>query len=349
MSEPSLVGLTALDEAYRHQEVRPAAATSHVDSAWAERCWHLVNLGGGLVLGSGRAAWPHRGRRTAVAGLCTGEVQFARRASEDFASEDDPDQPTVGPIRIEAVTPLKEVRLILDDPGFGLSFDLTYEARFPPVDSGRNRIEKDGVVFTDYMNFFQSGVYGGTVVCDGVEQAVDGRLGFRDRGWGLRKHEGAARRGMHIFCACELPEEALYLLVYETASARRAMTVGWLMGESGLIDEVVEVDHELDFEDRLLGRGTLTARLAGGGERRLDFACEGRLWMETVGYSALPTRSQPGADRFDLTDPSLSAELNQGFFDNACRFESAGVAGYGFVETGLGVHARYNPEPDAPA
>ena len=109
--------LTAADESYRHQDVSPLLTTAHIDPAWAERCWHLLNLGDGWVLGAGRATWPHGGRRTAVAGVNTGAVQYARRAQEAFAPGDDPDAPQVGPIRIEAVKPLQEVRLTLDGEG----------------------------------------------------------------------------------------------------------------------------------------------------------------------------------------------------------------------------------------
>ena len=168
-----------------------------------------------------------------MAGLSTGRIQFARRAEAPFALGDDPDRPDVGPVRIEPVVPLREVRLVLDEPGLDFGFDLTFEARFAPVPTGRNRIERHGEVVTDYMNFFQSGLYSGVVRADGEERQIQARAGFRDRGWGLRKHEGAARRGMHVFCACELPQEAVYLLLYENAAGERMLTNGWVMAESG--------------------------------------------------------------------------------------------------------------------
>lgn len=335
--------VTIADEPYRHQAVAPAAQTAHLDPAWAERSWHLVNLGDGWVLGAGRAVWAHAGKRTAVAGLNTGDVQYARRAREPFALGDDPDRPDVGPLRIEATVPLREVRLVLDEPGLPFGFDLTFRARFAPVATDRNRIERDGEIVTDYMNFFQSGTYTGVVTADGEERRIDGRTGFRDRGWGLRKHEGGSRRGMHVFCACELPEEALYLLLYETASGRRVFTNGWLIDAAGVADTVVAAEHELRFEgSRLLG-GSIRAGLASGRERAVAVEAQGRLWMETVGYTSVPERAAPGADRFDLSDPEVAASLDRWFFDNACRFESGGVAGHGFVEVGLGVHVRYRP------
>jgi hypothetical protein len=336
--------LTPADDSFFHQAVAPIATTAHADAAWAERCWHLVNLGEGWVLGAGRAAWIHAGRRTAVASLNTGEVQYARRAQEEFVLGDDPDRPDVGPIRIDAIAPLREVRLVLEEEsGFGLAFDLTYHARFPPVATERNRIERHGHVVTDYMNFLQSGVYSGVVHARGTERRIVSRAGFRDRGWGLRKHEGASRRGMHVFCGCELPSEALYLLLYETAAGERVLTNGWLIAADGVVETVRSAEHDLRFEGRKLVDGRISVEFESGEGREITAKAEGRLLMEAVGYSAVPGRSDPGAECLDLRDPEVRAEYD-GLYDNACQFACAGVSGYGFVEVGLGVHARHRPE-----
>ncbi len=71
------------------------------------------------------------------------------------------------------------------------------------------------------------------------------------------------------------------------------------------------------------------------------------MWMETVGYTAVPGRADPGADRFDLTDPAVRESL-LGLFDNGARFTVGGREGNGFVEVGLGIHARYRPEEREP-
>ena len=192
-------------------------------------------------------------------------------------------------------------------------------------------------------SFFQSGRYTGVVRADGEERRLEGRLGFRDRGWGLRKHEGPARRGMHVFCACELPDEALYLLLYETASGERAFTRGWLVDERGVVDTVRGAEHDLRLEGRRLLGGRIGVELGSGAARELRFETEGRMWMEAVGYTAVPGRAAPGAERLDLADPAVR-DAWDGMYDNACRFSCDGVGGHGFVEVGLGVHARYLPE-----
>jgi hypothetical protein len=335
--------LTPADESYTHQLVAPVATTAHVDPAWAERCYHLLHVGGSTVLHAGRALYPHDGRRAAFAGVTTGEVQHALRIAEPFASGDDPDRPTVGPLRIEAVRPMEEIRLVLDEPGFPVAFDLTYCARWAPAATEPNRIERDGKVVTDYMNLFQSGLYSGTLVVDGTETRIEDRAGFRDRGWGLRKHEGAPRRGFVTACFCELPHESVYAILYETASGRRVFTNGWLLDERGVVDTVADIDHDLEWDGTLLTGGRLTLRFTSGAERTVDLAVVGRLYLSTAGYTHDAARAGPGAERYDVTQPDVVAHLD-GQNDNACRFTAAGVEGHGYVETGLGTHARYRPD-----
>lgn len=337
--------LTAADESFTHQLVAPVARTAHHGAErWAERCWHLVDLGGGWVLGTGRALWRHAGRRTAVAGLNTGDVQWAVRTEEPFGVGDDPDRPDVGEVLIETVRPLREVRLQLtSSEREGFAFDLTWQARFPPVQTDPNRIERDGEVLTDYMNYYHSGWFSGRVGAGGEEREVEARAGFRDRGWGLRHHEGAARRGMHVFMGCELADEALYLLLYETSSGRRVFTNGWVVTEAGATDRVVDASHALQFHGRRLIAGTVEVQLTSGRRRRVTFRAKGRLFMEAVGYTAVPGRADPGRDRIDLSDADTVATWD-GLFDNPCDFDVDGIRGHGYVEVGLGVHARYRPE-----
>ena len=340
------IQLSPQDELFRHQLVAPAGATEHADPAWAERCYHLLFVDENLMLDTGRAVNPHAGRRKAFAGISTGGEEHFMRVAESVTPADDPDRPDTGPLRIEVIKPLEEVRLVLDEPGFPVSFDLSWRARFAPVATEPNRIELRGEIVTDYMNFFQSGVYSGTVVIDGNERSITDRAGFRDRGWGLRKHEGAPRRGLVLACFCELPDEALYLLLYETASGRRVFTNGWLIGETGVRDRVAGAEHDLQLDGTLLRSGRVELELMSGATHTLEIEARNRLFLSAVGYSADPALAAPGRGRHDLTDPGVVAELD-GQVDHGCSFSFDGEKGHGYVETGVGVHERYRPDEQA--
>ena len=181
-----------------------------------------------------------------------------------------------------------------------------------------------------------------TIVVDGHEHSVSERAGFRDRGWGLRKHEGAPRRGLVTASFCELPDSALYLLFYETASGRRVFTNGWLIDKRGAVDTVAAAEHDLCWDGTLLTGGTFVVDLASGQRRTVEFEVAVRIYLSAAGYTPDADRRRPGADRLDVTCPDVVAILD-GQNDNACRFRVDGVEGHGYVETGLGAHARYRP------
>lgn len=220
---PTSLDIIPLDESYSHQLVSPRAVTCHVDPRWQERCYYLLFTDNGLMLNLGRALWPYAGARRAFAGLTDGRQQSVIRAEQPFTIGDDPDEPMVEDVGVFVEEPLKRTRLVVGGPGQPLAAELTWTARFPPVATEPQRIEQNGVVVTNYMNFFQSGQYDGWVELNGQRHQVSRRFGFRDRGWGVRKHEGAPRRGLVLSMFCELPDEALYVIIFETASGRRVL------------------------------------------------------------------------------------------------------------------------------
>jgi hypothetical protein len=329
--------VTARDESYGHQLVAPRAHTQHESPNWQERCYHLLFAGDGLILDMGRAVWPQAGLRRAFVGVSTGRVQHAVRT--DAPLGEDPDEPVVGGVEVRPVVPLREVELRYADEQ--LALELTYRARFPPVVTTPLLVEQDGAVATHYMNFFQSGVYDGWVEVEGERHTVTQRLGFRDRGWGVRKHEGAPRRGLVLAAFAEFAGRALYLLLFETASGRRVLQDGWLI-EEGEVTAVTQIAHELEFAGGLLIAGRLRLGLAGGRTLTVDIDPRVRLFLSAVGYSADPARQAAGRERHDLTDPAVVAAL-RGQTDHGTVFTLDGEAGHGYVETGLGAHARYAP------
>lgn len=336
--------LTAGDEFYSHQLVAPQHEKEHSHPNWQERCYHLLFTDSGLILDAGRAVWPHQGLRRAFAGVTDGRIQQCLRTEEPFAIGDDPDTPEVGGIAVEAVRPMQEVRLSRGDRGDDLAFDLTFTARFKPVATSPHEVLQNGEVVTHYMNFFQSGYYDGWISHGGTVHEVERRLGFRDRGWGLRKHEGAPRRGLVLSVFCELPEESLYTILFETASGRRVLTNGWRISEHG-VQPVKSIEHEVDFEGTVMQSGSARLEFDDGTEREVNFERQRHLFLSGVGYSLDPEFTAPGADAYEVERPEIAQRLS-GQTDHGCTFSVDGIPGHGYVETGLGIHARYRPEDE---
>jgi hypothetical protein len=337
-----VTGLSGLDESFGHQLVAPRTQTQHLTERWAERTYYLLHVDHDLTLNAGRQLYPQAGRWATFAAAATPARQYCVRARDPYVPGSDPDRVQVGPLRLEVVEPLRQVRLRLDDPAFALAYDLTFTARFPPVAHEPTLVEREGNVLTHTVSFFQSGSFSGVVAVNGAERSIVDRAGFRDRSWGFRKHDGSPRRGLVVFAACETAEHAFYVLLHETASARRMYTGGWLLGADGVLDTVRSAEHQLEFVDNLLVSGRLELAMESGDQRLLDFEVENRLYLSGVGYSPEPARQAPGRDEFDLADRRV-VELIDGQNDNGCRFQLDGEPGYGYVETGLGVHSRYRP------
>ncbi|MHB1538607.1 MAG: hypothetical protein ACYCUM_10745 [Solirubrobacteraceae bacterium] len=337
-----LTPLTPLDESYGHQLVAVRASVEHADAGWQERCYHLLYAGDELMLDVGRSLWPQSGARRAFIGVSDGRRQRCVRVERPFAIGEDVDAPCVEGVCVEVLRPLERVRLRYGGGADELALDLTYTARFPPVATTPVRVEREGALVTHYMNFFQSGFYDGWVQFEGRRHEVRRRLGFRDRGWGVRKHEGAPRRGLVLGAFCELPDAAVYMLMFETASGRRVLSDGWRIGQTGGVQRITAIEHELRFEQRLLSGGAFALTLDDGSVHELRVHPQARLFLEGVGYSACPERQAAGVARYAVDDPAVRESL-RGQTDHGCVFELDGVLGHGYVETGLGTHARYAP------
>lgn len=176
----------------------------------------------------------------------------------------------------------------------------------------------------------------------GERIGVRDRAGFRDRGWGLRKHDGAPRRGLVLNCTCELGDRAIYMVLFETASGRRVLTSGWVMGEGAA--DLTAVEHDLGVDAvGLLHGGRFRFATATGVVHQVAFEVVNRLFYSEIGYTADEPRRAPGSGSFDLTDPDVVAGL-VGQTANAAVFTVDGQPGHGYVETGIGTHVRYRPD-----
>jgi len=316
--------------------------TSYAVPGWGDRCYHQLSTDD-LTVNCGRQLYPHDGRRFAYIGVATPGTQYAVRCAEPFAFGDDPDQARIGQVAVEVVEPLRKIRLVADGDDSPIRADLTFTARFVPVKAERHVIEVRGEVVTDYLNFFQSGIYDGTIEVAGEAHELKGHAGFRDRGWGLRKHESSGRRGFMIAVWCELPEAAVYLILYETASGRRVFTNGWLLDDSGVRAEARSIEHDIRLDGTLVAGGTLGVEWDDGSSQTVGFEARGRNFLAAIGYSLDEGLKRSGVETFDLTDPQVVARLD-GQNDQGCTFDVDGVSGHGYVETGVGVHVRYRPD-----
>lgn len=93
---------------------------------------------------------------------------------------------TVGPIAIDIVEPLKQLRLRIDAPEHGLKADILFVGRAFPIEEPRFIRRHGPRISMDLTRLTQNGRYTGWIELDGQRRNVDGFVGTRDRSWGVR-------------------------------------------------------------------------------------------------------------------------------------------------------------------
>jgi hypothetical protein len=93
---------------------------------------------------------------------------------------------SVGPIAIEVLEPLQQLRVRVDAPEQRIAADITFTGRWAPIEEPRFIRRIGPRTFMDYTRLTQNGRYRGWIELDGVRQSVDGFVGTRDRSWGVR-------------------------------------------------------------------------------------------------------------------------------------------------------------------
>ena len=81
---------------------------------------------------------------------------------------------------------------------------------------------------------------------------------------------------------------------------------------------------------------------SSGLNRAFEFNVDARMYLAAGGYA--PSQDWPliGYTRHDTTDVDTVARLH-GQNDNVGLCQLDGVAGHGFIETGIGTHPQYQP------
>jgi hypothetical protein len=95
---------------------------------------------------------------------------------------------TVGPITVEVVKPMEQLRVIVESNVHGLEADLVFDARTVAVEEARQTMSIDNVAFLDMTRMTQAGSWSGWLSVDGTRIEIDPSItwGTRDRSWGIR-------------------------------------------------------------------------------------------------------------------------------------------------------------------
>jgi sarcosine oxidase delta subunit len=222
-------------------------------------------------------------------------VQYNLHASRELGMERM--DLSCGPIRIEIVEPLQQLRLVVD--GEGLKCDLTFTGRAFPIEEPRFIHRIGPRTFMDYTRLTQNGRYTGWIEIDGARADVaPGTAGTRDRSWGVRpvgtRDEQPHGHGVipgffWQWTPLNFADRSLFFHANADAKGNiwntRAVTAPDGAPAAGQIECEGEMAAPLAPGTRWPDGGTLTIDGADGPET-LTFEPLGRFQMRGLGYTS---------------------------------------------------------------
>ena len=176
--------LTKGDDFPIHQTPEPVALTTGERNFYDRYFFNGYGPDGSNFFAIAFGVYPQLGVVDAHFSCIRGGIQHCLHVSREMGEERM--DLSAGPIRIEIVEPLKQVRVVLDN-GEGISADITFTARSAPIEEPRFTYRQGARLVMDYTRMTQNcAVEGWISVDDERRDLIDGSLGTRDRSWGIR-------------------------------------------------------------------------------------------------------------------------------------------------------------------
>lgn len=318
-----------------------------------DRCiMHALSPDGDHQLATGLGVYPHVGVIDCYVATRRGRTLTSLRTSGELG--EDRMRQEVGPMRIEVVEGLREVRFVCDAPDQGVEVDLTWHGAFPAIDEPRHiRRNASGEVILDAFRFVQTAHVTGTVTIDGevIDATAEGWSGARDRSWGIRPVGQGAPAGKPVepgMWWCWIPlrfdDFALMLVLEEDADGYRTINEAVRVRPDGRIEQLGWAEPVIEYRSgtRYPVRARIGLKERGGRQLELDIEPLGPMPL-SVGLGYGPDDDGWNHGRWmgpewlqrvdhDLDDPAVAQRVAWTMIDHAARATFDGQVGYGIFE-----------------
>jgi len=178
--------LTKADDYPIHQTAEPVAYSGTDRNFYDRYFFNGYQRDGDVFFAGALGVYPHLNVMDASFSVIRAGRQHNVHASRSLHMERLDTR--VGPIEIEVIAPLQVLRLTCDDPGNGITADLTFSARFPAIEEPRFTRRQGAMTVLDYTRLTQNGAYDGHLEVAGERTTFSAAdtWGCRDRSWGIR-------------------------------------------------------------------------------------------------------------------------------------------------------------------
>ena len=249
--------LTRFDDYLVHQTAEPIASPGTGDRNFYDR--HFFNgftRDGDLYFGAALGLYPNRRVMDAAFTVIRDGRQQSVRASR--LAPDERGETRVGPIAVEVVEPLRELRVRVGRNDFGIEADLVFRARGTAIEEPRFAWRVGGRLLMDVTRLTQFGLWEGTIVAGGRSLRIEPArvLGVRDRSWGVRPvgepeagAPGLPPQFFWLWSPVHFDDVCTHFDANEDAEGRRWHAAGMMLHLSdGAIEPMAAVSHRIRWQ-----------------------------------------------------------------------------------------------------
>lgn len=327
-----------MDEYLVHQAELPLARVVSDHPDWQDRFYfNIHDAAGDFAAITGLGAYPNRGYHQAYMFVVHNGVHYNYLNIRPLNA--DRDEMYAGSLRFEVIEPLKSWRLEVADEANGIEASLQFDARCPLYTFSPVQWQNRDRTVVNQLHYTQSGRYTGTFRI-GESTWSDGLTGMRDRSWGIR---AMAEVPMWIWVSAQFPTYNVTAWLWETPEGEVIHQDGAIVHESGEIQPIKTIAHELEFAS---GR-----KCPSRGRYLFGLKSAETAELTAEGMSAVMLGPMLGG-KWDESDTELVARADGDSFgfDQHCRFQMQnGDHGIGIIEYMFtGGVAKYSIPPAKP-
>lgn len=178
--------LTKGDDYPIHQTAEPIAYTGAARNFYDRYFFNGYHLGEDVFFASALGVYPYVNIMDAAFSLIIDGVQHNLITSRILHMERMDTQ--VGPVKVEVIEPLHQLRIVVDDKDHDIFADLTFTSRMAAHEEPRFTRRVGTQLVMDSTRLTQNGVWEGSIKHKGrhIQVTPEHWMGTRDRSWGVR-------------------------------------------------------------------------------------------------------------------------------------------------------------------